>query len=171
MNKVVLRLFAILLFIVGVGWLVLKFVDFPGDFKAVKNHYDNHIEIVSNIIIENANQISEYNGYEITEFVHNKDSYEQIIVTIKDIFTTGKAKNFTWQNEKKLKSSMNKTFKTDNELKDYILSVTTYACSLDPNAEEVQKMINNTKDKLNNLVEEYETLKDEINSFLIEIKN
>ena len=167
MKIVMIRLVVVLLLVVGIGWLVLKFIDFPGDFSSLKDYYESQNENVSSVIIESAEQISTYTVYELDDFNSKSSEYQQILLSITNIFTEGKTKNFTWQNEKKLRSSMKATFQAENELKDYIVSVKTYIVSLDPDENAVQVMINKSTEKIENIVTEFQKLKNEINSFLI----
>ena len=171
MNKIILRLLIVIVLVVGIGWLVLKFVDFPGDFSSLKDLYNNHIEKFSSVIIENANEISTYENFNVEELTNNKNSYEDIVLKVKTIFENGKTNNFTWQNEKKLKSSMYKVFDEDKQLKDYIITVTAFAKTADPDETTLQSMINLTTERINTVTLSFEKLKVEINSFLIDAKS
>lgn len=168
MKIVLIRLLVVILLVVGIGVIIVKFVDLPGNFSSLKTYFENQNEKVSAVVLEKANTICAYENFDIVEFCAKKDAYSETIIKLKNIFECGKTKNFTWQNEKKLKSSMDKVFKEENYLKDDITSLTNYVNQDNSDTETIQSMINNETAKLQNITTEYDNLRKEVASYLIE---
>ncbi len=166
MKPVLIRLLAVILVVVAVCWFIFTFVDIPGNFENLKKLYEIQNKSVSEEVISNSNEISNYYNFELTAFNENKLAYKEVLDSILNIFKVGNVKNFTWKNENKLKSSMNKTFESEKELKDYIVSVTNYAESVNPDTITVQNMINKTAEKISIVTQSYTKLKEEITSYL-----
>ena len=167
MKTVLLRLLVVITLVVGIGWLALKLVDFPGHFSSIKNLNNKQYEQVSLVIIAETQNISDISSLDLSEFNSKKDSYIQITQQLNDGLNNNKTKKISMQNEKSLKSDMKKVYKTENDFKDYTDSLISYANSTSPDHQTLQNMVNNCSNRLISLVEDYQELEKEISSYYV----
>ena len=157
--KVIIRLLIVALIIVGIGWLVITFVSFPGNFANLQKLSDKNYAEVTMDNYSKLGKILSFE-YDVTNFKQEVLVYTDIANQVKNTFEDITIKDgFSWEEEKELKGEMKVVYSLEKKLNSYISSIIIYVESGEAYAETVQNMIDNSVNKLTEITAKYNQLK------------
>ncbi len=163
--KVILRLLVVAIILVGIGWIVLSFVQFPGNVNNLKTLHEKNYQAITQINVNFIETISS-TSYNLTEFKTESDEYIFVTEQLKNKFSSIVIKDgFSWDEEKEIKTEMNKVFKIEKELKNYLSSLTIYLSSSEVHSETAQNMINNSVNKFTEITAKYNLFNQKLLTF------
>lgn len=156
--KVILRLLVVAIIIVGIGWGVMSLVKFPGNVANLQKYSSTNYETVSQVNFKSVATISQ-TSYELTDFNSKSAEYTSAVDLFKSNLDAIQIKaDFSWDEEKEIKSEMKAVYKIEKQVKEYLSSLILYLDSSELHAETAQNMINNSTSKFADLAQRYNQL-------------
>ena len=163
--KTLIKLLIITIVLVGIAWVVMSLVKFPGNIANLQKIHNKNYQQVTQINLNNTNAIS-LSTYNVTEFNKESADYLTSVNTFKTNLTNIVIKEgFSWDEEKLIKAEMQETFNVEKQLKEYLASLVLYINSSQVHAETAQNMINISTNKFTELVAKYNLLCETLQSY------